>query len=143
MTSPCFPLKIHLDPAFLRPTIHSYYDKLTVSELETTLSFQIGRKPEDLVLHMQRIQYFIDLKLNGATFAALVDLFIVLKKRGKGFRSKMLESSRPVINSDQYSFLSDHFSTGLSQWSVIAGLKGSVLHAGLLGQVDGIWKNLP
>ncbi|MBE9549302.1 MAG: hypothetical protein IMF09_07865 [Proteobacteria bacterium] len=108
-------------------------------EMEKALLFQIGRKPADLILHMQRIQHHIRSGNRNELFAAIVDLFIVLGARGEGFRKRMLAAGRSVLSDKQFVFLQDNFEFGLDASDGVPWLQGSVLHSGIQGEPVDAW----
>jgi len=128
--------QVKLDAVFLRSNNFSFFATDSEADISQAILFQISRKPADLILHQQRIQQHIDNNQADQLFVALVDLNIVLKDRGAGFRTNMLNKSKLVMSKIQFKFLQNHLANGLDATDPIGGLDGSVLHSGIRGRTQ-------
>lgn len=81
--------------------------------IETKLSHQLKRSPNDLKSHIQRLQIIIKQKKSAAVYAHLVELFLVLGNDGEALRARMLESARDILSKEHYDELRPSLFLGL------------------------------
>ena len=124
------------DPVFLFGNLKSYqldFDFTHNNALEF-LCYQIARKPKDLINHVRRIHYCFRENLNDALYAAIIDLFSVLKGKEaakfgfrmyRGVKSKLTENQRAELEK----LLSGSF-IKLNEWPLT---RYSVLSRGMQG----------
>ncbi|MDC9727903.1 MAG: hypothetical protein PSN04_01055 [Methyloprofundus sp.] len=59
------------------------------NSLYRQLVYKVSRFPKRLMFHLQRIYYCFDNKVSEQLYAALIDLFIVLKGKGKALSQRV------------------------------------------------------
>ncbi len=92
------------------------------------LAGEIGRKPANLHLHVQRISLWSKLEDNAATAAAVVDLWIVLGRHGAELRTRMLRNHYEALEECELGlYLSARLDTGLDRHDPRIALPGVVL----------------
>ncbi len=77
-----------------------------VNKIADYLSHRVSKIPLDLTSHAQRIRLYLALKDSDATYAALLDLFIVLGSNGALLRKRLLHQASQVISTENYQFVS-------------------------------------
>lgn len=77
-----------------------------VNKIADYLSHRVSKIPLDLTSHAQRIRLYLALKDSNATYAALLDLFIVLGSNGTLLRKRLLHQASQVISTENYEFIS-------------------------------------
>ena len=95
----------------------------------------IARDPNDLRSHVRRILLEHEREDRGQLFAALLDLFIALGKRGIRLRGRMLEFAKDKLDPSQYGLLSESFAKGLDSFRVPV-VFGSMLGRGIEGNLN-------
>lgn len=92
------------------------------------LAGEIGRKPANLHLHVQRISLWSNLGDTAATVAAIVDLWIVLGTYGAELRMRMLREHYDALEAhDLGLYLSARIGDGLDRHDPRLSLPGVVL----------------
>ena len=92
------------------------------------LAGEIGRKPANLHLHVQRISLWSNLEDTAATVAAIVDLWIVLGRYGAELRMRMLREHYDALEEhDLGLYLSARIEDGLDRHDPRLALPGVVL----------------
>lgn len=96
------------------------------------LVFLIARKPKRLITHIQRIHHCYQTNLQEQLFAALVDLLVVLNRRGKAISRRMIIGTQSKLSRKQYKMLQE-FMTGDFDVALLTGNQYSVFTKGLVG----------
>lgn len=96
------------------------------------LVYLVARKPKRIITHVQRIYYCYQANLPEQLFAALVDLLIVLNRRGKEISRRMIIGTKTKLSDEQFEVL-QKFMTEKSDAALLAGNQYSVLSKGLIG----------
>jgi len=94
--------------------------------------FQVSRNPDNLLPHIQRIYYCFQQNLTEQLYAALLDFFILLQKRGRTLRLRMLHGSKSRL-SEQHNGLLQAY---LDHETAMPGNSFSVLHSGCVGHTE-------
>lgn len=98
------------------------------------LAGEIGRKPANLHLHIQRISLWHGLGDEAATAAAVIDLWIVLGALGQELRTRMLRQHYTALDKlDLGLYLSEHLQPGLDRHDPLIAVPGSVLSRSVAG----------
>ncbi len=105
------------------------------------LAHHIARKPQDLVVHVQRIKLAAEHDLQPVLKGALLDLFIALGTRGYDLRQRMLKLASGVLPEEYLQFLVDGLEEGVGASSVIQDAGVSVLCKSITGHVEFIQAN--
>ncbi len=79
---------------------YGWQDWSTEKGLERMV-FRVSRNPGYLTGHLERIYYCFEHKLDEQLFGALLDLLIVLGKKGKALGRRMIKGSQPQLTFDQ------------------------------------------
>jgi hypothetical protein len=80
------------------------------------LAAEIGRKPANLHLHLQRISLWHSLGDENRAAAAVVDLWIVLGPRGIELRTRMLRNHYAALDEHELGiYLSEHLRDGINR----------------------------
>ena len=104
------------------------------SEAHTRQAGEIGRKPANLHLHIQRISLWHGLGDEAATAAAVIDLWIVLGALGQDLRTRMLRQHYTALDKFELGlYLSEHLQGGLDRHDPLIALPGSVLSRPVAG----------
>ena len=98
----------------------------------TRLVYLVARKPKRIITHVQRIYYCYQVNLPEQLFAALVDLLIVLNKRGKEISRRMIIGSKSKLSGEQFNAL-QKFMAENSDTALLVGNQYSVFSKGLIG----------
>ncbi len=96
-----------VEPCFLGT--HLWIKKLpsnNINKISDYLSHRVSKIPLDLTSHAQRIRLYLALKDSDATYAALLDLFLILGSNGALLRKRLLHQASQVISTENYAFLS-------------------------------------
>ncbi|MGZ8191432.1 MAG: type IV pilus assembly protein FimV [Methylococcaceae bacterium] len=97
------------------------------------LVFSIARKPKCLITHLQRIFFCFHKNLNEQLFAAIVDLMIILNKRGQELSWRMIIGAKSRLSPDQFDTLKDYVKDDLADATLLLGNQYSILSKGLVG----------
>lgn len=97
------------------------------------LDHAVTRTKNDLRSHVQRIYLHVDRKDADAVYGALLDLFIVLKERGRPLRERMLNASRTVLDEERYRSLMLRLGVGIKATDALPPSRTSLLNKGLTG----------
>jgi len=76
-----------------------------VETIADYLAHQVSKKPLDLTSHLQRFSLHRHHKHAEKTYAALLDLFVVLGNKGLPLRQRLLLQASRVISREHYHFL--------------------------------------
>ena len=106
---------------------------LDYSDFLEKLVFRIARKPKDLISHLQRIYFCFHKDLNEQLFAAIVDLMVILNKRGQAISWRVLIGVKSHLNSDQFQELKDYLKDEYSRPHLLKGNQYSIFSKGILG----------
>ncbi len=79
------------------------------------MAYRVARLPGDLRNHVQRIQHQIAMGDAEGAYGAVLDLFIVLKDRGRPLRQRMLEAARDLLDPATYHYLRRRLKRGISE----------------------------
>jgi len=92
------------------------------------LAGEIGRKPANLHLHVQRISLWANLQDTAATVAAIIDLWIVLGTFGAELRMRMLREHYDALETHEMGlYLSARIADGIDRHDPRIALPGVVL----------------
>ena len=97
------------------------------------LDHAVTRTQNDLRSHVQRIFLHVDRKDADAVYGALLDLFLILKERGRPLRERMLKVSRSSLAEERHRFLEQHLKTGIRASDPIPPSRSSLFSKGLSG----------
>jgi hypothetical protein len=110
---------------------HGLQDKFT-----EYFGYSVARNPNDLLTHVQRINLHVRNKEADRAEGALLDLFIVLGKKGTALREHMLKIVNPLLNQKAKEFFLVNFSHGISATDVMPGSAYSVLTKAVSGTTE-------
>ena len=101
-----------------------------------SLVARIHRQPVDLRAHVERVfLHGVDRKADRC-YAALVDLFLVLKEKGVDLRIELLTRFGDLLTEAQLLPLRTYLGTGLSHVDPIPPADASIFSRGVLGRTD-------
>ena len=95
------------------------------------LVFQVSRKPNTLEAHMERIYYCFENALDEQLFGALVDLLIILNKKGLALGRRMIAGSKSRLPENQYQALVRHLVNNGVNYDLLPPSPYSVFAKGL------------
>lgn len=125
------PVDVDLNASFSTQEVFWNTDVQTDEQLYQQIVFRVCRKPKNIILHLQRIQFAYTQKLTEQLYAALVDLLWVLDGKGKAFSNRMISATHFLLSEAQIDLLSKY--KGRQSKSVLLGNKYSVLSIGFVG----------
>lgn len=96
------------------------------------LVFLVARKPKRLITHIQRIHHCYQTNLQEQLFAALVDLLVVLNRRGQAISRRMIIGAKSKLSEEQYKIL-QKFMTEDFDIALLPGNQYSIFTKGLVG----------
>lgn len=96
------------------------------------LSHRVTRFPEQLSVHLYRIAVAWQLKRGEALYGALLDLFIVLDRRGFALRQRLLNKLTPCLTDAQRQALRQGLLFGISAVERLPGSYSSRFNPGLV-----------
>ncbi|MDO9422935.1 MAG: hypothetical protein Q7T40_01920 [Methylobacter sp.] len=96
------------------------------------LVFLVAGKPKRLITHIQRIYHCYQTNSQEQLFAALVDLLIVLNRRGKTISRRMIVGSKSKLSGEQYKILQEFMAEDFDV-TLLTGNQYSVFTKGLIG----------
>jgi len=96
------------------------------------LVFLVARKPKRLIAHIQRIYHCYQANLQEQLFAALVDLLVILNRRGKAISRRMIIGAKSRLSAEQYSILQKFMAEDFDA-ALLTGNQYSVFTKGLVG----------
>ncbi len=100
------------------------------------LAAEIGRKPANLHLHIQRISLWRSLGDESRAAAAVVDLWIVLGPRGIALRTRMLRNHYAALEERELGmYLSEHLNDGINRHDPRVAFPDVVLARPVEGQL--------
>lgn len=97
------------------------------------IAYRIVRSPTDLCNHIRRILLQDDIGDSDDLYAALLDLFIVLEKKGFALRKRVLEGAKSHLSNQQYRGLSACLKSDHVQCDELPASASSMLAKGLIG----------
>ncbi|WP_340124360.1 hypothetical protein [Methylobacter svalbardensis] len=106
-------------------------NKLPDNFLEN-LVFLVTRKPKRLIAHIQRIYHCYQINSQEQLFAALIDLLVVLNRRGLAISRRMIIGTKSKLSGEQYKILHDFMAEDFDV-ALLAGNQYSVFTKGLIG----------
>lgn len=106
---------------------------LLYSDFLEKLVFQISRKPRALLIHVQRIYYCFYAQLNEQLFAAIIDLLIVLNKRGLAISWRIVMGAKSQLTAEQFAILQRYLRDANADVNSLVGNCYSVFTKGLTG----------
>lgn len=116
-----------------RKHLHRAGRGLDVEETNRWFAFRVARQPHELRSHVQRILHLYDKGTPTQLAGALVDLYLVLGKRGCGLRRHMLERCSDRLDEIVAQWLQLKLDPGLDPHEPIPPRLGSVLAIGTSG----------
>jgi hypothetical protein len=103
---------LHPQPSQLLP---SFPTRKWSSTFSQHLAKRVRRNPRDLRAHVQRTLYHLSKHDSDAIYAALIDLFLILGKRGSHIRKNLFRQAIPYLSEEHYQFLSTRLKSGLDR----------------------------
>lgn len=98
----------HIEPCFLNTTHWISHPPLELYDsVSHYLAHQISRHPNVLINHVQRIYLHASAKNAEHTYAALLDLNLVLGKKGEKLRKRLLFQCKKTLKEKQYILLNE------------------------------------
>ncbi|GAB6141981.1 hypothetical protein JCM14076_27100 [Methylosoma difficile] len=134
---PCFGLQ-DLETEFLWSS-----KMLERSDYLEKLVLRLARKPNRLVLHVQRILYCYHSDLNEQLFAALIDFLVILNRRGKAISYRMVFGSRTRLKSVQLKVFKNYLSDQNYDPSLLPGNSYTIFTRGMIGTSNLIMMSKP
>jgi hypothetical protein len=102
-------------------------------ELLDTLIFWVAKKPQCLLSHLHRIYYCYQMQLSDQLYAALVDFFIVLNRRGLAISRRMAAGSRSGLSAKQLRILMQYLKDDNIDGQLLPGNRYSIFSKGIIG----------
>jgi hypothetical protein len=109
---------------------YEWHDLTAEGGLER-LVFQVSRKPNTLETHMERIYYCFENALDEQLFGALIDLLIVLNKKGLALGRRMIAGSKSRLPENKYQALVRHLVNNGASYDLLPPSPYSVFAKGL------------
>lgn len=100
------------------------------------LAHHVARKPQDLLVHVQRIKLAADHDLKPVLQGALLDLYIALGPRGYDLRKCMYDLASTVLEKASIQYLADGLEKGIKASDPIPEPGVSVLCKSVVGSVE-------
>ncbi len=100
------------------------------------LAHHIARKPQDLMVHVQRIKLAVDHDLEPVLHGALLDLFIALGPRGYALRKCMYDLAFKVLDNESIQYLADGLEKGIKASDAVPEQGITVLCRSIMGSVE-------
>ncbi len=97
------------------------------------LSYKIRRSPSNLTSHIEKIRLIFDMGDSERLYAAVLDLFLVLKNKGRNLRYRMLEQVKYKLTDEQYRSLASLLESKNADFEKLPPTHFSMLGAGLDG----------
>ena len=97
------------------------------------LAFQVSRKPKWLTAHLRRIYYCFHANLSEQLFAGIVDLLIVLNKRGTAISRRVITGTKSRLTSNQVQQLLNYLEDNNADVSRLVGNQHSLFTKGFFG----------
>lgn len=104
-----------------------------------TLVLRVARKPKDLLAHIRRIYFCYQNAMREPLYAALLDLLLVLDKKGQILSRRVILGSRPMLDAEQFAILND-ISLGTRQ---VQSNRYSLFNKGVVGKSHLLEVNRP
>lgn len=79
----------------------------TQFSIHETLIYKVRRQPKNLMAHLRRIFFCYQNALSEPLYAALLDLLIVLKGKGRDLSRRLIQGSRSRLDSEQLAALNN------------------------------------
>lgn len=83
-------------------------DSLLPNRVLNYFEYSLKQNPEDLSLHLQRIQFVLTVQDKEELYAALCDLFIILGSQGLLLRQRLFAYSKRKLDQKQIDVLTNH-----------------------------------
>lgn len=115
------------------------YTGLWINERSSTVqagnffASRSARTPGNLLNHVQRINHQILKKSPEGVYGAILDLFIVLRDRGRPLRERMLSQSRSLLNNEWFVQLDQRLEQGITELDALPPCHTSLLSRGISG----------
>lgn len=124
-----------VEAAFLLPGYKGLWLDATSWNREAANYFisRSARNPRDLRNHVQRINHQIQQKNPDGVYGALLDLFIILKDRGRPLRERMLKSARQLLRDEWFETLNQRLDRGITELDAMPLSHSSILSKGCAG----------
>lgn len=122
-----------------RLQLHDVHHDLEPTVIWRHYGYHIGRYPQDLRAHVQRLLTGINAGFSERLEGALQDLFLCVGENGFALREKMFNLAKPHLSEDADAFFSSWLSSGKPdnvQWRTGSILTDSFGHLETLVQVD-------
>lgn len=123
-----------LDVAFIKPDWNGWYHRLPAEIADTAIDYlthRITKRPQDLLAHVHRIVAIYYTNNTNALYGALLDLYIVLDKKGFRLRQRLLNKVAPRLPSEQRVALRNGLLFGIKSVEEVPFCVGSCFNAQL------------
>ncbi len=97
------------------------------------LTHVVSKTPQDLSAHLRRISAAHRMKCDEVLYGSLLDLFIVLDKRGFSLRQRLLNRFEPSLRPEQQACMRQSLLFGAQAAKSIPHCYSSVFNKGLVG----------
>ena len=104
---------------------------ISVEKRLERLIFQVSMKPHSLIAHVERVYFCFLNYLNEQLFAALIDLQIILQKRGLALSKRMIHGSKSRLTESQFQTLNLHLSSDHASVATLPCSRYSLFTKGL------------
>jgi lipopolysaccharide biosynthesis regulator YciM len=111
----------------------NFTDNKLPNDFLKNLVFLVARKPKRLITHIQRIHHCYQTNLQEQLFAALVDLLVVLNRRGKAISRRMIIGAKSKLSEEQFKMLLKFVAEDFVDIALLSGNQYSVFTKGLVG----------
>jgi hypothetical protein len=109
----------------------------TADDIADYLAHSVAAAPDNLLRHTQRIFHHYRLNDHDGLYAALLDLFVALGRRGHKLRRRLLNGARNRLRRDCYARLDQWLRSELvPHWNELPLANRSVLTPGIVGLLD-------
>ncbi len=96
----------HKAQAFIDLEVALYANESqAVESILSSLSFKVSKKPKDLMAHLHRIYFCYSNQLVEPLYAAILDLLLILKGKGRKLSRRLIAGSRTLLDLAQISAL--------------------------------------
>ena len=100
------------------------------------LTHIVSKTPQNLSAHLRRIIAAYRMKCNDALYGSLLDLFIVLDKRGFSLRQRLLKKLGSSLNPEQQIYMRESLLFGAQEVESIPNCYSSIFSKGLVGDAE-------
>ncbi len=126
-----------LEPAFLSDQMLAEFSKSKSAEkIIDFMAQQIVRNPTNLQFHLKRINFNSKENNHQGIYAALLDLFFVLKKNGLPLRKRLLQKYHKQLEPEHRRILISFLSAKRYEKGIIPQVKESRLNNGRTGTCE-------